>query len=313
MTAVDVSHEHVMVIGGSGFIGRHACEQLDRAGARVTVMARRRPDADLPGRFISGDVATLDHVTLAGHLSRSEVTSVVNSTGSIWGKKADDMWAAAAQPGINVARALASLSDPPRLVHLGSIMERSQTGDTDDLSPYGAAKRGAFRAVQDVFDSGAVHGTVLRIANAIGPGLPETSLLGAAAGQLIAGGPLPRRVRLGALTARRDFIDVRDVAAAVVAAVARADAKGVHELGRGVVVNVRDLVQLLIDVSGVDAQIDVQREQAGHSSEPLLCADPASARSILDWQPTHDLADAVRAYWEQRTSTTGTSTTKEIR
>ncbi len=56
-----MSRQSVLVLGGSGFVGRHVCEQLVRAGYRVTVPTRRAKNAasvqTLPGlTVIEADV-----------------------------------------------------------------------------------------------------------------------------------------------------------------------------------------------------------------------------------------------------------------
>ncbi|MFY7872802.1 MAG: complex I NDUFA9 subunit family protein [Limnohabitans sp.] len=64
----------VLVLGGSGFVGRHVCEQLVRAGHQVTVATRRAPHAaavqTLPGLTVL-ETPTLDDASLrnlvAGH------------------------------------------------------------------------------------------------------------------------------------------------------------------------------------------------------------------------------------------------------
>ena len=66
MTGMNPSH--VLVLGGSGFVGRHVCEQLVRAGYRVTVPTRRASHAacvqSLPGLTVL-ETPALDEATLA--------------------------------------------------------------------------------------------------------------------------------------------------------------------------------------------------------------------------------------------------------
>ncbi|MDP3133577.1 MAG: NAD-dependent epimerase/dehydratase family protein, partial [Burkholderiaceae bacterium] len=38
---------NILVLGGTGFIGRHICEQLQRAGHRMTVPTRQAKRADV--------------------------------------------------------------------------------------------------------------------------------------------------------------------------------------------------------------------------------------------------------------------------
>jgi len=64
----DMKPSHVLVLGGSGFVGRHVCEQLVRAGYRVTVPTRRARHAacvqTLPGLTVA-ETRSLDEATLA--------------------------------------------------------------------------------------------------------------------------------------------------------------------------------------------------------------------------------------------------------
>ena len=80
--------KNVLVLGGSGFVGRHVCEALNRAGVHVTVVTRR-----LPARSVQmlplvtvvqadvHDVAAL-HVLLPGH------DAVVNLVAILHGDRA---------------------------------------------------------------------------------------------------------------------------------------------------------------------------------------------------------------------------------
>ncbi len=60
--------QRILVLGGSGFVGRHVCEQLVRAGHQVTVPTRRASRAaavqTLPGLTVQ-ETPNLDETTLA--------------------------------------------------------------------------------------------------------------------------------------------------------------------------------------------------------------------------------------------------------
>ena len=63
-----VSPQRILVLGGSGFVGRHVCEQLVRAGHQVTVSTRRASHAasvqTLP-RLTVIETRSLDEAALA--------------------------------------------------------------------------------------------------------------------------------------------------------------------------------------------------------------------------------------------------------
>jgi dTDP-6-deoxy-L-talose 4-dehydrogenase [NAD(P)+] len=66
------------------------------------------------------------------------------------------------------------------------------------------------------------------------------------------------------------------------------------DIGRGEAVPVRELVDLLITVSGVSARVT---ELGAPGAADWMRVDPGPARDLLGWRPRHSLADAVRAYW----------------
>lgn len=57
---------HYLVTGGSGFIGRHLCEQLARAGHALTILDLVAPQPGAPAaRYVRGDVRDADAVRTA--------------------------------------------------------------------------------------------------------------------------------------------------------------------------------------------------------------------------------------------------------
>lgn len=191
----------VVVLGGTGFLGRHVCAALDERGVEVVSVARGAP-ADLPPwRFLALDLVTRPARELARELGETGAGVVVNAVGSIWGRRDDQMWEAAAVPTLRLLDALETLPVRPRLVHLGSVLEygRMREGssttavaETRPTSAYGRAKLAATRAVLDRFHTGELTGMVLRISNIAGPGSPDVSLLGQVAGSFYRPGAAPR-------------------------------------------------------------------------------------------------------------------------
>ncbi|GAB2840626.1 NAD-dependent epimerase/dehydratase family protein [Lentzea nigeriaca] len=283
----------VIVLGGTGFVGRHVCDAFTAAGHEVLAVARKPPPAP---RFRALDLSGTSAEALAEVLG--SCAAVVDATGSSWGLSEEDMATRCLALSENLQAALALLPVRPRLVHLGSVLEygpiphgESAGRSTPELpdTSYGVAKLAAARLV---VSSG---GVVLRVANAVGPGLPATSLLGQVASALLAG----RDVELAPLSAFRDYVDVRDVAAAAVAA-AHSEVSGeIIGIGRGEAVAVRSLVDLLIEVSGVPAHVVERDIDTGwRAKSSWLQVDPTPALDLLGWRPRHSLRDAVTAFWK---------------
>ncbi|MDA3645732.1 NAD(P)-dependent oxidoreductase [Saccharopolyspora indica] len=299
----------VVVLGGTGFVGRHVCAAFAAAGSEVLAVARTPTSTDC--RFISLSLDDVPAEALARLLEAEGADVVVNAVGSIWGAADRDMATRCLVPTQRLLAALALMRTRPRLVHLGSILEygsdaqEESSGGTDRLptrTAYGRAKLAATRAVLEAVTTGGVEGLVLRIANVAGPGTPEISLLGKVAQRLTEAALHDEAavVELTPLKAHRDYVDVRDVAGAVVTAAAAEVTGRVIDIGSGEAVSVRDLVDLLIRASGVPTRIvEHPDESAAPEPQHWTRADIGPAREVLGWRPRRSLAEAVGDFWAE--------------
>jgi nucleoside-diphosphate-sugar epimerase len=108
---------------------------------------------------------------------------------------------------------------------------------------------------------------IARIFNVFGPGQDEHHFAGRMAGQvaaILAGKSAPI-IRTGPLSGTRDFLDVRDVSSALGAVLER-NLDGVCNIASGVETNVRDLLHLLVQASGLQSTVQIQ--------QPTNRADP---------------------------------------
>lgn len=295
-----------VVLGGTGFVGAHVADTFADAGHDVLTVARRAP-AGHRHRFTALDLGGTDPGTLARLLDAEDPVAVVDAIGSSWGLDPARMAERCTRPSALLLDALRRATCRPRLVHLGSVLEYGQPVEPADPrrtpapdTAYGRAKLAATRAVLAAADAGDVDAVVLRLVNALGPGLPATSLLGRVAAALApaARAGVAARVTLAPLEARRDFVDVRDAAEAVLAAAGRPVTGRVLDVGRGEAVPVRALVRLLVEVSGVQATVVERAGPAGWRAETRWsCVDPAPAAAALGWRPRRDLRRAVTDFW----------------
>ncbi|WP_411073226.1 NAD-dependent epimerase/dehydratase family protein [Streptomyces sp. cmx-4-25] len=299
----------VMVLGGTGFVGRTVCADFRTAGWDVLAVARTVPATSVASRFLALDLAETPPDTLARILASERPDVVVNSTGSIWSRDDAAMERICTVPTVRLLDALATLGDRPRLVHLGSVLEHGPLPPDgaprpdpapEPTTPYGRAKLAASRAVLEAAASGAVRALVLRVSNVSGVGAPDVSLLGRVAERLVTGADGGGRVtvELAPLRAHRDYVDVRDVSEAVLAAALSPASGRAVDIGRGEAVPVRWLVDLLVRVSGVPARIVERPAQPGAGAErDWIETDLAPAREVLGWEPRRGLEESLAAYW----------------
>uniref|UniRef100_A0AAU2VAP4 NAD(P)-dependent oxidoreductase n=1 Tax=Streptomyces sp. NBC_00003 TaxID=2903608 RepID=A0AAU2VAP4_9ACTN len=291
----------VVVLGATGFVGRHICEVFGAAGWTVTGIARDVRNPSTPYEIIPLDVVGAAPDRIAELLAEHGAGAVVNAAGAVWQATEDDMTRANAALVEHLVAATARLDKRPRLIQLGSVHEYGpvpRTGITEDtptapVTPYGRSKLAGARALLDATASGEVEGLVLRVSNVSGPGTHRASLLGMVAHHLATSAPEP--LRLAPLLAHRDFVDVRDVADAALAA-ARSEATGqVLNIGGGQATSVRSLVARLTELAGEAAEIVEAPSAGGRPPEAeWQRMDIGRAKRLLGWSPRRGLDDSLR-------------------
>ena len=251
--------ERVMVFGAGGFLGARICALLAGRGVEYRGMSRSRGE---PYRLC--DLAATHSYALDTQIGLYKPTVIVNAAGTTLGEPADLVRANV----IAVEALLASARDNAghaRFVQLGSAAEYgggphgiSQDEQTEPhpAGPYGVTKLSGSELVLRAQRNGA-DAVVLRIFDVIGPGAPPSTL----PGRVIRDLRSRQLIEVGSLDVWRDFVDVRDVAEAVIA-VALADAKlpSVLNVGTGRATLARDVAGQLFELSGQPAKIveDVQ-------------------------------------------------------
>lgn len=295
----------VVVLGASGFLGRHLCAAFGGVGARLAMVSRGTADT-ARHRAVSLDLARAGVEELARLCADTEADVLVNASGAVWSGTERQMTEMNAELVDRLVEAVAGLARRPRLIQLGSAYEYGPTGPgsvtCEDFPPapatvYGRTKLRGSQAILRGAGERGLDGVVLRVSVACGPGTPRTSLPGIVAEHLATG---RSELRLAPLRAHRDFVDVRDVADAVLAtarapAAAIAVAGGIVNIGGGDAVPVRELVDLMISLSGRPIRVvEESPAQLTRSDAPWQRLDIARARRLLGWLPRRTLEDSLR-------------------
>ena len=303
----------IVVLGARGFIGSHVARLIvSQPDLYRGVFVSRRPfDASRSSslaHWSSCDLVKATEAELVHLVEHSRADAVINCVGATEGERARMLQLNL----LLVAKLVSALSSGPALVHLGSAAEYGpsaeaapvrESGVARPAGYYGATKLAATEFVNCAATSGDLRGAVLRVFNAVGAGSPPWTLVGHAVAALREAMASRRpNLSLGRLDAARDFIDVRDVAYAALAAaskLAQGEGAMVVNIGRGIPVSSRWVVARLAEIARFEGKILEEEEDTSPRSGNSSCqwADITAAGKVLGWRPRYLLADALTEAW----------------
>jgi CDP-glucose 4,6-dehydratase len=163
--------------------------------------------------------------------------------------------------------------------------------------PYDASKACADIVARSYAATYDLPVAVLRLANVFGGGDPHESRLVPGTVHALLSGRRPEIRSNGEMM--RDFLYVEDAVAAYLAvadSLDRTELRGrAWNASLGQPVTVLDVVRRLIEISGVDAEPDVQGEGFPHGEVPYQWLDSSALERELGWRPDWDLQRGLEA------------------
>jgi UDP-glucose 4-epimerase len=294
---------NVLVTGGAGFIGSHIVDLLVEKGCNVSVadnLSTGRAENINPGaNFYNIDVRDPG---LKEVIARERPTAVIHLAAQV------DVQCSLQDPHtdaeINILGTV-NLLDACAGCGIGKVVYASSAAvygspmylPVDERhpvapqSPYGLSKYTAEQYLRLYRDMHGISFTVLRFANVYGPRQDATGEGGVVAifTDKLAKGVKPAIFGDGEQT--RDFIYVKDVAGASVAALRRGDG-GTFNVSTGKGLTVNHLFQALKEVTGSMADPVYQPPRPGDITHSTL--SNARACVSLDWHPRYMLMEGLR-------------------
>jgi UDP-glucose 4-epimerase len=293
----------IVVTGGAGFIGSHLVERLVAAGEDVVVLddLSRGHREWLPPRTELHELDIGDRGSLKKTLPVIAPKTVVHLAAMHYIPAVEDAPTLAEEVNVTGTNVLleALVARPPEVLLFASTaavypdragpIAESCVPEPIDL--YGRTKLEGERMVEEFAQQTGAQVIVARIFNVIGPRETNPHVLPDVIDQL-------RRekvpLRIGNLRPRRDYTDVRDVAAALERLLAFADDdRTVFNLGSGRSVSVSELVQVCEEIIGRPIDIQVEQRRVRSRDRAELVADSRLLRETTGWRPTHSLRDTL--------------------
>jgi UDP-glucose 4-epimerase len=320
-----MTQETWLLTGGAGYIGAHIADEFIRAGKSVVIYdslyqglehrisyLRTKHNIDIP--LIKADIR--DYNEIEGVIQKYKIDGIVHTAAlKAVGESMDkpdeyfqvnleatkELIEIAKRNGVKkfIFSSTAAVYGSP-----DSMEPCKEDGPKAPISPYGDSKYQAESSVTAFINEPGNHGTSLRFFNVVGTAAPELldnsveNLVPIVLGKLDKGQapvifgtdyPTPDG------TCIRDYVDVRDIARAHLAA-ANATTKlpPAMNIGTGRGASVREIIKLVLDATNKsDTAVIENPRRAGDPA--FLCADVTLAKSAMGFESQYSLEASVRS------------------
>lgn len=199
---------------------------------------------------------------------------------------------------------IAGSSEEYGLVHPDEV-PITESNPLRPLSPYAVSKVAQDLLAYQYFRSYGLAAVRTRGFNHTGPRRGDVFVTSNFAKQIasIEAGLQQPVIRVGNLSAQRDFTDVRDTVRAYWLALEKGTPGEVYNLASGKAVTIRELLDMLLANSQVDVKVEVDPERLRPSDVEILLGDYSKFHADTGWEPQIPLSQTVEDllnYWRQR-------------
>lgn len=298
----------ILLVGGTGFIGKNLLLRLGASGVKTTVVSRQ-PDREFLARFSPLTTAlTLEQFYSDPSAALFDCRSVVYlASSSTPGSNLTAPWREAThtvEPLLRMIKAVVDHSDA-HFVFLSSggtvygpcnVDLLTEDLPLNPISPYGLGKKMCEAVVQHMATVHRLRQTILRPANPIGR-WQESQGQGVVGALLRAARDGTSFPMIGDGTAIRDYFDVSDLAAAIIATLQAPDKSSgrIWNVGSGHGHSVSEMLNMVRIVTG--RNIEVKPLPPRDTDVDRVVLDINGIRAALGWSCQVDLEDGIQDVW----------------
>lgn len=308
-----------MIIGAAGFVGPYLAEAILASDSEAQVVCTKLPfeKVEIPGcRIIDLNI-----------LEPEELLSVLNS------EKPDYIYHLAAQSSVavswkkpqltvdinikgalNLLETLRQLDFKPRTLIVGTGEEYGHVRPQDiplredtrlDPGNVYAVTKATQNMLASLYSKAyGIDVMMTRSFNHIGPKQTPVFVVADFASQVvkIEKGLQEPVIRVGNLSAMRDFTDVRDVVKGYVMLCASGKSGETYNVGRGKAVKIEDILKLILSKSAADIRVEVDPDKLRPVDVPIIEPDISKITADTGWIPEISLEqtiDETLSYWRE--------------
>jgi GDP-4-dehydro-6-deoxy-D-mannose reductase len=307
--------KRVLVTGSNGFVGRILCASLHSDGVEVVGIDVDDTDATVETYTIdlldSDAVAEiLDDVAPEGIIHLAAQSSAARSFDQPGSTIENNLL-----PALHILEHTRTRQPDVRILVVGSAdvygpvpADRQPIAEAqvpNPVNPYALSKWLQEEVCRQYASMYQINVVMTRSFNHTGAGQRDLFVLPSFARQIaeIKAGKRETRVEVGNIEVKRDFSDVKDVCRAYRRLLADGRSGSVYNVCSGTAYSLRELLEKLAKIAGVDIQITVDPHRVRPADMEELCGDHTMITTDTGWKPEIPIDDTLRSlieYWSER-------------
>lgn len=290
---------NILIIGANGFIGKHLTNFFHNKRKINVFTIDIKDSIDLIGnnKFV-GDIKEKSFLKKCINESQPDLVYYLISFFSL---NDIESFTSSVNNSLTCLKNLFdNLKSKQRLIFIGSsaqygnvplsLQPVNENTDFFPISSYGVYKIFEEYEISRLANKYNIDYVGARIFNVTGPGEPTRMVGGSIVSQL----KKSNKVKMGNLSSKRDFVDVRDVVSALYIIGANGKSKEIYNICSGKSISIKKYLELIIKELGIKPEISIDRNRINPNDLKDLVGDNSKIVKELNWDLKYDLNKSLK-------------------
>lgn len=301
--------QKLLIFGASGFVGPYLASEFKENGYEIFGSDKALPTFQFDFPFYEADITNSQEVNKVIHTVLPDMIinlAAISSVGQSW--KVPQLTMDINVIGaLNILEAAKSIQPMPKVMFIGSSEEyKSSSHPIDEKAPldannpYGISKITQERFASLYREQYGMKVYCVRPFNHTGVGQKDSFVLPSFCKQVadIEKSGKPGVIKVGNLSAYRDFSHVKDIVRAYRLIIENSDCNKIYNVGSGQAHKLEEILKFIISLSSQKIEMEIDKERFRPIDTPYICCDNTAIKKDLGWMNEFTVFNAVTELYE---------------